>query len=591
MRGLNYISDTNTFKVYLKDKDLDPISQFTYYNKQFTKTPIPRRYIGLNFGLLGVVPSSFKKFEYFSPGQVNTHSAVICRYLTHKLGAPDPILKNDGFLFMERYNKDFINHWRKTTNCQPITMWEMLMRMKKSQQALVDRAGLMDFKVSGTNYNRYRNATINVIKDTYNITVTTDEEIKKYANKPMFVTQGLIDKYSIIKPFAKAESIHRDKYPRNISGPKPECNMLQQQYTKPLQAEWFKTATAGKMYRNVLKTATSSFTSKGMNVTQVANTIMDKFNNMNRLTDGKACVVLMDYEGYDTFQTSTQMEMEIKFKQAAYPAYRSQIKRIFSPTTTNQKGRINGMSFKRYGGRLSGTVDTSFGNNKFSLDVNAATAQAYMEAYGDIHMDVFVNGDDAQNFMSSEVVEHYVQFAKQYVNTNFGLRVECDIVYNWKDIEFCQNKIVRITENGLPSYIMVPNPTKVANTFGSLDHMTTDRCVNYISQVTSAYSILYNQIPIFRHLNKLASETSVKTIDRRVGVGRKLLYEVNTSELAESEHTLLDFVSAFKLPLSVVQDFEKQLIDFNHRTATFVAQSVELQKFADSIPVFDHQTI
>lgn len=264
---------------------------------------------------------------------------------------------------------------------------------------------------------------------------------------------------SIITPFTKIEKMKTGKYkaPRMIQARHTTFNIEYGRYIKPLES--FTTKKHKLNYHF----------GKG-DYNDVARRILTLSRKYSHYTEG-------DHSEFDAHVTKEHLRVTHKFYQRCYkndPA----IMKLSRRTLNNRCISPYGDKYSVRGTRMSGDVDTSFGNsliNQFILQYLLDELKLKGEA--------IVNGDDFILFTNGPVD---IELAKSILLT---MNMECKFIpskTSIHEVEFCRAKLI-YSNNGMAT--MMIDPERILSIYGMTYHEIPDY-IEYLRQVMVAiYSI------------------------------------------------------------------------------------------------------
>lgn len=275
---------------------------------------------------------------------------------------------------------------------------------------------------------------------------------------------------SRITPFTKLEKVKTDKYraPRLIHARHPTFNVEYGCYIKPLE--------------RILKS--DIHFGKGT-YDQIAAKIHQLSSRYKFYTAG-------DHSSFDAHCLRESLQLCHRFYSACYKKDKY-LSRLSRRTLRNRCKTRHGESYTLDGGRMSGDVDTGFGN----CIINLYILRSVLRELGYVG-DAIVNGDD------------FILFSTTAIDTvafMAGLRrynMECKLMAsetNISTIEFCRTKLI-YHPDGHPT--MAFDPDRLRSIYGCTYHRYSDRnYIKYLENVQHANWSINQNSPVSRQWHKL----------------------------------------------------------------------------------------
>jgi hypothetical protein len=234
--------------------------------------------------------------------------------------------------------------------------------------------------------------------------------------------------------------------------------------------------------------------------------------------------------------------------------------------TRNKGSYIDMFKLVLEGMRMSGDMWTALGNVTVMIAMfwafvarNPTLARTDLLNDGD-DMNIYVHPDDVP-YVRKNLVAFFLEC---------GHELKLIERSDWRDIEWCQAKLVRVRVNqdtakgraysdeycsGDIVPVFVRNPTKIFTTLGSTIHMwmRPETGAEYVAGVLHATGACFGAVPGFKNLTQISKRGPLngKLLSSRVKYG--LLEASRKHAHIECEHTLVDMVHAWSIPAAVLQ--------------------------------------
>jgi hypothetical protein len=274
-----------------------------------------------------------------------------------------------------------------------------------------------------------------------------------------------------ITPFTKIEKTPTTKYraPRLIQARQPKFNIKYGCFIKPLEK-----------YNSKLG-ANKNIFGKG-NYDSVAS----KYLHHKYLykTEG-------DHSTFDAHVTKEMLKLTHKHYLACYNN-NSELRSLSKQTINNYAKTRDGIKYKFKGSRMSGDVDTSYGN----CLINYAILRDALERLNINDHEIMVQGDDFIIF--SNVPIDHIHLAKLLLQYNMETETKPSVSSNER-VEFCKTRPV-VTAAG--HVTMMPDPERLINRFG-MTHQTVGSYKDYLLQLLYCYSQAFNNTAIGLRFKKI----------------------------------------------------------------------------------------
>lgn len=210
--------------------------------------------------------------------------------------------------------------------------------------------------------------------------------------------------------------------------------------------------------------------------------------------------VEIDHDTFDAHVTKEMLKLSHIFYQACYRHDRK-LRQLSAKTLTNRCRTRDGLKYTVVGTRMSGDVDTSFGNSI----INYAILKSAVRDMG-IKCEVIVNGDDSIVFSNRKVDrDQLVEVLKTY---NMKSKVQ-ETTENIFKVEFCRSKLV-LNSFGKPS--MMINPSRINSIYG-MTYKQQKNYVEYLRQVCICNIAINVTNPLNVYWKQIYKATFDKQID------------------------------------------------------------------------------
>nr|QTJ63605.1 RNA-dependent RNA polymerase [Coleopteran tombus-related virus] len=286
---------------------------------------------------------------------------------------------------------------------------------------------------------------------------------------------------STIEPFTKLEKFPTTKYkpPRMIQARHYTFNIAYGRFIKPLENYITK---FGKHKHHF---------GKG-NYDDIA-------SNIDKLAKKYRYYTELDHDSFDARITVEMLTLSHKFYQACYH-HNKELRELSKRTLNNKCKTRSGEKYKCYGSRMSGDVDTSFGNSI----INYAIIKELLKQLK-LKGDCIVNGDDCIIFTDEPIPIETSQEILATMNMKSKMQPS---VTNIHHVEFCRTKLVYRSDG---TKTMMMNPQRVYQTFGMTYRLNESKSYHrYLEEVMICNAIINMNTPIGHHWAALYG----KPIDR-----------------------------------------------------------------------------
>lgn len=260
-----------------------------------------------------------------------------------------------------------------------------------------------------------------------------------------------------------------------------------------------------------------------------------------------------DHSTFDAHVTKEMLQLTHRFYRECYEGYRSEINELTKRTLVNKCRSRRGDSYKVEGTRMSGDVDTSFGN----CLINYAILKECLAIHG-LEGDAIVNGDDFILF-TNEVVP------PTFRDTLLTFNMETEMkptTTNIHTVEFCRAKMII---NSAGRITMMADIERLTKTFGMTHKLLTDYalflleslicCVamNQHSPTGNYWRLLWNAVcaklpdtPYMRQRNP--NDSAIKLIQKYLKIAPEQFYQL-IPHLTQADNALKNLTKREVAPL------------------------------------------
>jgi len=519
-----------------------------------------RRYVRFTVNTLQNYIRTFTKFGKFQCNDscaCNNRVALIERVIFN--AGPD---KNQGLYpqsqpwALERVKRVFramAQNFRDHTAHTPLTAEETMLAFKAKNDNIKSQLEMLDFNTCVKDPERYKRS-YEYWKETLCLPGTVDFTLCPSIH--------LTNKWGKVRPFAKVESISTEKWPRNISPRHPHFNFIWAQFTKPLEAYFYKNLGAYGALKRFNPHGNEAgipnrYIGKGLNKLQRGKLLEYKYNFFYKIWNVIPIVLSTDCTGFDAHMTELFINLEVLFFLLCYLEYKRWLKEFLGVVIENDM-ISDQIRIWLKGGRMSGDMHTGFGN---SMDV-CAMIIAFFDWIGIRRYDILCDGDDTLVFIHPDDFEVVpIKMKEFFLACGHELKIE-KVARTIFDVEWCQTRPIRVYDDseGRETFVMVQNPLKTFATMGSHIHCRTpDEAYSFFADVLYAYSIIYHFIPLYSGLGGLRQGIKPKGRTILPGLAEQLVHR--EQHLRCSSNTLVDWCNAFGLGQA---DFEGVHVDPKH---------------------------
>jgi hypothetical protein len=503
--------------------------------------------IKLTLNPLSYFIRSFTKFGQFECNDSCQHNNTVALVERLALNAskdgPKPYPPSDPAMMKElrKTLAAFARNFHQHTSGEPLTADETAAAFRGKNERIESALGRLGFHSCVKDPDRYDNAFL---------TLKTDLGLLGVINHVLMPPVAYLRRFATVRPFGKVEFLSTMKWPRNISPRHPVFNFVWAQFTKPLEAYFYKHLSAsGNLSRWCPQGKESGvnnpWVGKGLNKLQRGQLIRYKIEYFKRMFGVHPVVLSTDCTGYDGHMTEDCIKEENHFYSSCYPNQRAYLVKLLKLVAKN-RFYSDGVRGVLKGGRMSGDMHTGLGNTV----MNVAFIVTSFRMLKITRYDILADGDDTLIFVHPEDIERVkAELPSYYLKFGHELKVE-KVVDDIFDIEWCQTRVVRAKQGDEVVHVCVNNPNKIFATMGSHIHCRDNHnAYLFFSDVSYAYSIIYSFVPFICKLATWRTERDVHTRRLQPGLAMELIH--NDHELSECDDTLTDYCRAFDLDMSV----------------------------------------
>lgn len=298
--------------------------------------------------------------------------------------------------------------------------------------------------------------------------MSTSSKRKQYADYyDDYLRTGKIP--AVVTPFTKIEKMSTSKYkaPRMIQGRHMIFNLHYGRFIKPLE----KLVTK-------YNPRTNGLFGKG-NYDEQARKIHELSKRFKYFTEA-------DHKTFDSHETVEHLKTTHRFYNKCYPQHKREISRLARRTIINTCFSRTGDSYRVKGTRMSGDVDTGFGN----CLINYAILSAALEAIGIFDYEIIVNGDDSIIFTNVPIpIELFTAALRKY---NMETEIKPSTT-NIHEVEFCRTKLV-MASNGQPT--MMIDPERLIDIYGMSYTISEKKYHDYLLETAMCNAYINSNNPL-----------------------------------------------------------------------------------------------
>lgn len=268
----------------------------------------------------------------------------------------------------------------------------------------------------------------------------------------------------------------------------------------------------------------------------------------------------LDHDSFDAHVTTEMLEMTHNYYVACYPNYEKEIRNLANKTIVNKCKTRTGDKYVVRGTRMSGDVDTSFGNSLINYAI-IKQALSILQIKGD----VIVNGDDSIIFSEKPLGK---EFADLMIKFNMVSKIKPSLT-SIHSVEFCRTKLVI---NNLGNYTMLMDPERIESVYG-MTYKSISSYKKYLKETAYCNSKINKATPLGAFWGKLYEGITrpperidyIKDISRFTQVDRNLvrvaLRELHTEE--SSDEITQSMIEAYPSIITLVDKLERHIRRLN----------------------------
>lgn len=251
---------------------------------------------------------------------------------------------------------------------------------------------------------------------------------------------------------------------------------------------------------------------------------IDISNKIYKLAKRYTYYTEADHMEFDAHVTKEHLKLTHTYYQSCYH-HSKPLRKLSKRTLINKCKTLDGIKYKVHGTRMSGDVDTSFGNSL----INYALLKQALSDIG-LEGEVIVNGDDSIIFTNKPIPQD--QFIAALATYNMETKLNPSVT-NIHKVEFCRQKLI-INNRGEPALAMLPDRllTIFGMTYKNLgDYMEYLRIVilcfisiNSRSPLAHIWYNLYQEF--FKPISLQQIRTELETVDLHRDYRRSALKEL-----------------------------------------------------------------
>lgn len=317
---------------------------------------------------------------------------------------------------------------------------------------------------------------------------------------------------AVVCPFTKIEKMTTEKYkpPRLIQARHPSFNIMYGRYIKPLENYVTK---SGPFHYNF---------GKG-NYDQIALKIQKLKRKYKFFTE-------LDHDSFDSRVTQQMLTLTHKFYQACY-FHSKELRNLSKQTLVNRCIDRHGQKYVVHGTRMSGDVDTSFGN----CLINYAILKQVLKEMS-IDGDIIVNGDDSIIFTNQALDIELTQKILLKYNMESKMQPSHQNIHR---VDFCRTRFV-YRSSGTPT--MMFDQSRLYKTFGMTFRLLSNYR-QYIKELTFCHMCINQNVPTWFAWARCfdisgVTEKNIRHVDQNI---IRLMERQSTTEVSSSEYTMSMF--------------------------------------------------
>lgn len=198
--------------------------------------------------------------------------------------------------------------------------------------------------------------------------------------------------------------------------------------------------------------------------------------------------ICLDHSKFDGHYCRELLDMERDFWVNLNNSH--MLKWLLEQQTTNRGRTSHGILYTVEGGRMSGEYTTSDGNTL----MNYGMLVTWLKHHGVSDFRIHVNGDDSVIIVDAKY--SYLQTKLDYFN-NFNMETECDrVVYDFREISYCQANPIRVTRDEKLVWYMVKEPARTISRMQYCDARYIDVIKRYARGVGLCELAVNSGVPI-----------------------------------------------------------------------------------------------
>lgn len=328
--------------------------------------------------------------------------------------------------------------------------------------------------------------------------------------------------------FTKIEKQSTGNYkaPRLIQSRSPKFNILYGSYIKSLEKSFI------KQHPNIIVKGTYD---------EVGHTIYELSKKWTHYTEG-------DHSTFDAHVTTEMLKLTHKFYKKCFK-HDKNLSKLCNSTLVNNISTRNGLKWKSKATRMSGDVDTSFGNSLINYSIlTHLLSRMYIPHH------IIVQGDDFIIFTNETLNHDFIAKALRMYNMETKLQPTTTNIHT---VDYCKTKLT--INQGQPT--MHPDPSRLLQRFGMtysnlgnyqhylLELLYCMSCCNRNTTIGQHFSSIYSYL-ITTHKISPENEKKIKKI-KHVGRDQRWLYEHQKNNKPITTHDI-DYSTLYAQP-SIIQ--------------------------------------
>lgn len=496
----------------------------------------------------------------------NLFGAEIMRRFTVK-GKPMPNVTHLrdqpwGKLYYE-FDRTYVNAWKKSTWSRAFSMDELVAWKEGRTDAIQQRCEEFGIPSKAGNVGRYRQVRDFFRMDGYDTTKTV---------KP---SHARMRRWAVIKSFPKVECLPGGKWPRPISAPSPQWNVVMSQWNAPAEKGMYYLFNTEnwKGLTRWLPYAHGPLIAKAFNSMEKAHWVQEKKRHLEGITGETVHVASIDCTSHDAHCRVPHLERLGDNLEKMFPLDAAYIHQEWTHVE-NPTGANEYYTWKASGGVSSGHPWTANGTcymvvsnlvvgaKRIACDRAGVEYGSKLDPREELKFDLLSDGDDVLLFFAESDLWAFEKLQEHFEDIGHEMTVE-RVSSQLEDVVWCQSKLVRVVDtDGVPVWKFVQDPTKVFHILASMVHMNDpSNAEGYLGQVFQAYSILNKGIPVYRHMPSLCPPPKTTKQHQTADSGFLVyLSRESTAKFDVDENTYVSFAKAwFPDNPSMVEVIEDEL--------------------------------